>query len=128
MITVRRTYEERVRDFRWEVPEEFNFGALIDAWGTDRSRVALYWEDEGGRRERLTFWDVRQASNRFMNALAALGVGRGDPVMIMLPRVGEASARSAPRTTAWYHSGKSSARVTSSACLKFFNGASPRMP
>ena len=87
MITVRRRYEDRVRDFKWQVPEEFNFGALIDAWGTDRSRVALYWEDESGRRERWTFWDVRQASNRFMNALAALGVGRGDPVMVMLPRV-----------------------------------------
>jgi acyl-coenzyme A synthetase/AMP-(fatty) acid ligase len=87
VITVRRRYEDRVRDFTWQVPEEFNFGALVDAWGTDRSRVALYWEDEGGRRERLTFWDVRQGSNRFMNALAALGVGRADPVMIMLPRV-----------------------------------------
>jgi acetyl-CoA synthetase/medium-chain acyl-CoA synthetase len=89
VITVRRRYEDRVRDFTWQVPEDFNFGALVDAWGTDRSRVALYWEDEGGRRERLTFWDVRQGSNRFMNALAALGVGRGDPVMIMLPRVPE---------------------------------------
>jgi acetyl-CoA synthetase/medium-chain acyl-CoA synthetase len=87
MITVRRRYEDRVRDFRWQMPEEFNFGALVDAFATDRSRVALYWEDESGRRERLTFWDVRQASNRFMNALAALGVGRADPVMIMLPRV-----------------------------------------
>jgi acetyl-CoA synthetase/medium-chain acyl-CoA synthetase len=87
MITVRRRYEDRVREFRWQVPEEFNFGALVDAWGTDRSRVALYWEDETGRRERWTFWDVRQASSRFMNALAGLGVARGDPVMVMLPRV-----------------------------------------
>ena len=81
MITVRPPLRGPAsRGFRWEVPEEFNFGALVDAWATDRSRVALYWEDEAGRRERLTFWDVRQASNRFMNALAALGVGRGDPV------------------------------------------------
>jgi medium-chain acyl-CoA synthetase len=87
VITVRRRYQDLVRDFRWSVPEEFNFGALIDAWGTDRSRVALYWEDEAGRRERWTFWDLRQASNRCMNALAALGVGRGEPVMVMLPRV-----------------------------------------
>ena len=99
MITVRRRYEDRVRDFTWQVPEEFNFGALVDAWGTDRSRVALYWEDEGGRRERLTFWDVRQGSNRFMNALAALGVGRGDPVMIMLPRVPGPWGSRSPATT-----------------------------
>ncbi len=87
MITTRRSYEELVARFRWQLPEEFNFGALIDAWATDRSRVALYWEDESGRRERWTFWDVRQASNRFMNALAGLGVRAGDPVMVMLPRI-----------------------------------------
>jgi len=43
MITVRRRYEDLVAEFRWQLPEEFNFGALIDAWATDRSRVALYW-------------------------------------------------------------------------------------
>jgi len=87
VITVRRRWEDLVRDFRWSVPEEFNFGALIDAWATDRSRVALYWENEAGRTARLTFWDVKLASNRFMNALAGLGVGRGEPVMVMLPRL-----------------------------------------
>ncbi len=87
MIAPGRRYDDLVAGFAWDVPEEFNFGALVDAWATDRSRVALYWEDEGGRTERLTFWDLRQASNRAMNALAALGVGRGDAVLVMLPRV-----------------------------------------
>jgi acyl-coenzyme A synthetase/AMP-(fatty) acid ligase len=89
MITVRRSYEELVAGFRWQVPDEFNFGALIDAWATDRSRVALYWEDEAGRTARLTFWDLKQRTNRCMNALAGLGVQRGDPVLVMLPRVPE---------------------------------------
>jgi acetyl-CoA synthetase/medium-chain acyl-CoA synthetase len=87
VIKPTRLYDDLVAGFRWQVPEEFNFGALVDAWATDRSRVALYWEDEAGRRERLTFWDVKQASNRAMNALAGLGVGRGEPVIVMLPRV-----------------------------------------
>ncbi len=87
MIAPRRLYDPLVAGFRWQVPEEFNFGALVDAWATDRSRVALYWEDEAGRGERHTFWDVKQASNRVMNALAGLGVRRGDPVLVMLPRV-----------------------------------------
>jgi len=87
VIKPQRLYDDLVASFRWQVPEEFNFGALVDAWATDRSRVALYWEDEAGHRERHTFWDVKQASNRVMNALAALGVGRGDPVIVMLPRV-----------------------------------------
>ena len=89
MITVGRRYEDLVAGFAWNVPEEFNFGALTDAWATDRSRVALYWEDEAGRSARWTFWDLKQRTNRFMNALAGLGVRRGDPVMVMLPRVPE---------------------------------------
>jgi acetyl-CoA synthetase/medium-chain acyl-CoA synthetase len=89
VITVGRRYEDLVAGFAWHVPEEFNFGALIDAWATDRSRVALYWEDEAGRSARWTFWDLKQRTNRFMNALAGLGVRRGDPVMVMLPRVPE---------------------------------------
>src|SRR5262249_49597623 len=87
MITVRRRWQDLVADFRWTVPEEFNFGAMIDAWATDRSRVALYWENEAGQTARLTFWDVKQATNRMMNALAGLGIARGDPVIVMLPRV-----------------------------------------
>ena len=79
MIAPARRWEDLVAAFEWRVPEEFNFGALIDAWATDRSRLALHWEDEAGRSERWTFWDVRQASNRAMNALGALGVGRGVP-------------------------------------------------
>jgi acetyl-CoA synthetase/medium-chain acyl-CoA synthetase len=87
VITPARRYDELVASFHWTMPAEFNFGALVDAWATDRSRVALYWEDESGRRERHTFWDVAKQSNRVMNALAGLGVRRGDAVLVMLPRV-----------------------------------------
>ena len=73
MITPGRRYEDLVARFAWNVPQEFNFGALVDAWATDRSRVALYWENEQGQTARLTFWDVAKASNRMMNALAGLG-------------------------------------------------------
>ncbi len=87
MIAPRRRWEDLVVHFRWEVPAEFNFGALIDAWATDRSRLALYWVDEAGREARYTFWDLKLASNRCMNALAALGLRRGEPLLVMLPRV-----------------------------------------
>jgi acetyl-CoA synthetase/medium-chain acyl-CoA synthetase len=87
VITPGRRYDDLVARFAWAVPQEFNFGALVDAWATDRSRIALYWEDERGRTARHTFWDVAKASNRVMNALAGLGVRRGDPVLVMLPRV-----------------------------------------
>jgi acetyl-CoA synthetase/medium-chain acyl-CoA synthetase len=83
-------YDELYRGFHWHVPEHFNFAVdVIDALAQDRSRVALYWEDEAGREARYTFWDISTQSSRFANALRGLGVGKGDPVMVMLPRVPE---------------------------------------
>ena len=80
-------YESLYRDFRWEVPAHFNFGDEIDWHAADPRRVAILWEDQQGRRARLTFADIRAQSNRVANVLAGSGVARGDPVMLVLPRV-----------------------------------------
>jgi acyl-coenzyme A synthetase/AMP-(fatty) acid ligase len=80
-------YEKQHREFRWETPAHFNFGAAIDACANDRGRVALLWEDQAGNRARLTFSDIRDQSNRVANVLTVLGLQRGDPVMIVLPRI-----------------------------------------
>ena len=80
-------YESLYRDFRWEVPAHFNFGDQIDWHAADPRRVAILWEDQQGRRARLTFADIRAQSNRVANVLAGSGVARGDPVMLVLPRV-----------------------------------------
>src|SRR5215471_3208508 len=80
-------YEELTDGFRWNTPAEFNFGAVIDRFAADPSRVALLWEDQDGNRARLTFRDISQQSNRVANVLTGLGVRRGDPVMIVLPRI-----------------------------------------
>lgn len=83
-------YEEIVAGFRWQVPQEFNFAwDVIDVYAEDRSRVALYWEDESGLQARWTFWDFREKSRRFANVLRGLGVKRGDPILVMLPRIPE---------------------------------------
>jgi acetyl-CoA synthetase len=52
----------------------------------DRSRFALYWEDEAGASAAYSFWDIQVAANRLSNALAGLGVKRGDRVAIILPQ------------------------------------------
>ncbi len=83
-------YEELYRTFQWHVPEHFNFAVdVIDNLARDRSRAALYWEDEAGHEARWTFWDFSIQSNRFANALRGLGIRNGDPVMIILPRIPE---------------------------------------
>src|ERR1700684_3378344 len=81
------TYEQLRDNFRWNTPAQFNFGAAIDTFAADRNRVALLWEDQDGNRSRLTFANIRDQSNRIANVLTALGVKRGDPVMIVLPRI-----------------------------------------
>jgi acetyl-CoA synthetase len=80
-------YEELYRSFRWNVPERYNMArACCGNWAQDRARFALYWEDESGATAAYSFWDVQQAANRLSNALAALGVKRGERVAIILPQ------------------------------------------
>ena len=80
-------YDELYRAWRWQVPERFNIArACCGQWAADRSRFALYWEDEGGASARYSFWDLQREANRLSNALAALGVKRGDRVALILPQ------------------------------------------
>ena len=80
-------YDELYRGFRWDVPERYNMArACCGNWAPDRGRFALYWEDESGAMAAYTYWDLQQAANRLSNALAALGVKRGDRVAIILPQ------------------------------------------
>jgi acetyl-CoA synthetase len=80
-------YDELYRAFRWRVPERFNLGvACCGRHARDRYRFCLYWEDESGASSAWTVWDVQQQANRLSNALAALGVKRGDRVAIVLPQ------------------------------------------
>jgi acetyl-CoA synthetase len=72
-------YAEIHANYRWNVPSDFNLAhACCTRWALDRSRFALYWEDEDGTRAAYTFWDLSQQANRLSNALAAAGVRRGD--------------------------------------------------
>ncbi|MBI2193928.1 MAG: acyl-CoA synthetase [Planctomycetes bacterium] len=73
--------------FAWRVPESFNIaGAVCDRHATDAARIALYYEDEQGQQARYTFRDLQRQANQLANALAGLGVGRGDRVGLILPQ------------------------------------------
>lgn len=78
-------YDAICRAFRWDLPETFNVGVEIcDRHADDPDRLALIYEAEGGRPESYTFARLKELSNRFGNALAALGIERGDRVAINL--------------------------------------------
>jgi acyl-coenzyme A synthetase/AMP-(fatty) acid ligase len=80
-------YEKLYLEFGWQIPDYFNFGDTIDQLAADPGRIALLWEDEDGNRARLRYADIRSQSNQIANVLTGLGVKRGDPVMIVLPRL-----------------------------------------
>jgi acetyl-CoA synthetase len=80
-------YAELHAGHRWNVPEEFNIArACCGRWAADRTRFAMYWEDEGGATSAYSFWDLQRAANRLSNALERLGVRRGDKVALVLPQ------------------------------------------
>jgi len=84
---MRDRYREVYDSFRWEVPERFNIAQVCcRRYAQDRSRPALYWEDESGSASTHTYWELQQQANRLSNALAGLGVKRGDRVGIILPQ------------------------------------------
>jgi acetyl-CoA synthetase len=80
-------YDELHAKFRWNVPPRYNIAqACCRQWAPDRARFALYWEDESGATAAYSFWDIQREANRLSNALAALGVQRGDRVALLLPQ------------------------------------------
>ena len=84
---MRDRYREIYEGFRWDVPERFNIAeACCRRYAHDSSRIALYWEDEGGAVSTHTFGDLQRQANRLSNALAGLGLKRGDRVAIVLPQ------------------------------------------
>ncbi len=84
-------YEATVRDFSFTIPEYFNFGFdVVDQRADDRTKLALVWASRSGEEIRkYTFYDLQCLSNRFANALRAMGVTKGERLFIMVPRVVE---------------------------------------
>ena len=79
-------YQETYSSFQWERPEKYNFARdVIDRW--DPSKAALFWVDDAGTEISKTFGEISEASRRLCNVLTDAGVGKGDTVIVMLPRV-----------------------------------------
>ncbi len=88
MLPTRDTYEELIRDFRWEIPERFNIGvAVSDAWAErDPDRICLLHYHPDRPADKLTYAALRDRSNAFANGLRSQGIGPGDRVALLLPQ------------------------------------------
>ncbi len=81
-------YDAIYRSFRWQVPREFNwFEACCARWARQTPQAtALICEHERGDVAVFNFADLHTSALRLAGALAALGVGRGDRVAIVMPQ------------------------------------------
>src|SRR5689334_12467996 len=85
-----REHDELRREFRWDVPEYYNFAVdTIGAWAADSARLAMLHLDQGGQERRITFAAFAERSDRLASALRQRGIGPGDRVLVVLPRIPE---------------------------------------
>ncbi len=82
----RPTYSQCVQAFRWPALDRFNIAEAVcerHARATPHA-TALIVEAEDGTLTRYDFRTLARQSNRLANALAALGVARGDRVAVVV--------------------------------------------
>ena len=83
-------YEELHRRFGWQVPEHFNMAQMcMRRWAQESrhaSATAVIACAPQQKDRRHSYAELLDQANRLSNALAALGVQRGDRVAIVLPQ------------------------------------------
>jgi acetyl-CoA synthetase len=82
------SYEDFSENCRIKVPENFNFAYdVADAIAEkEPDKMAMVWCDDKGAHAKFTFGEMKKLSDRTANFLVSLGIGKGDPVMLILKR------------------------------------------
>ena len=84
----REDYASAYREFRWPKLDRFNWALdYFDVMARDNVHPALWLVDEDTGETKLSFAQLSERSNRIANALRALGVRRGDRILVMLGNV-----------------------------------------
>lgn len=73
----------------WDPEGPVNVAATLADRHAGSDIVALDWHGRNGERRRLGFDELAEASARFAGLLAARGIGKGDRVALVMPRVPE---------------------------------------
>ncbi|MBP3789088.1 MAG: AMP-binding protein [Prevotella sp.] len=70
------------------IPEHFNFAYdVMDAWAEEApDKLALLWTNDQGEEIRTTFAQLKEQSDQAASYLQSVGIGKGDPVMLILKR------------------------------------------
>ncbi|MFY1632181.1 amino acid adenylation domain-containing protein [Solwaraspora sp. WMMB335] len=81
-----RAVRNRVNATATPVPRQLLHDAAFAAAGRTPDRSALIWHEASGERAVLTHGELAERALRVAGALGTLGVRRGDPVAITLPK------------------------------------------
>ncbi|WP_448118593.1 AMP-binding protein [Pseudomonas serbica] len=85
LLAHRTDYANAVRDFRWPQLNEFNWALdYFDAMAEGNQANALWIVEEDGSEQRYSFQQLASRSNQVANHLRALGVRRGERILLML--------------------------------------------
>ena len=80
--------EDFIKNFKVEVPENFNFGYdIVDAWAAEQpEKKAILWTNDQGAEHQYTYAELKEKTDATASYFQSLGIGHGDMVMLILKR------------------------------------------
>lgn len=80
--------EDYINNLHIRVPDNFNFAYdVVDVYATEQpEKKALLWTNDHGESRQFTFADMKRETDRTASYFQTLGIGKGDPVMLILKR------------------------------------------
>ncbi len=83
-----KSVEDYNKNLEFIIPENFNFAYdVMDAWAEEApERLAILWTNDQGEEIRTTFSELKEQTDQAASYLMSLGIGKNDPVMLILKR------------------------------------------
>ena len=80
--------EDFIKNFKVEVPENFNFGYdVVDAWAAEQpDKKAILWTNDQGAEHQYTYAELKEKTDATASYFQSLDIGHGDMVMLILKR------------------------------------------
>ena len=80
--------EDYNENLQFIIPERFNFAYdVMDVWAEEApDKQAILWTNDKGEERRTTFGQLKAETDQAASYLQSLGIGYGDPVMLILKR------------------------------------------
>ena len=80
--------EDYNKNLKFIIPENFNFAYdVMDVWAEEApEKLAILWTNDQGKEIRTTYGQLKEQTDQAASYLMSLGIGKNDPVMLILKR------------------------------------------